>query len=497
MNVLDGAAVRADLDEETDVAVVGSGPAGASCARELSRAGLRVTVLEEGPWVRPEAFRADAFSAMAQLYRGMGATITSGRAPMPYVQGRALGGTSVVNGAISWRLPRDVWDEWVAADAALADALPWPELEAAMAEVERDLGVVETAPEIAGPKNLLMARGADALGLAHRPIRRNVRGCRGLGRCLQGCPEGNKSSMDRSFLVEAAERGARIAANVRVERVVVERGRAVAVRAVAAGGGRVFVRARHAVVLAASAVQTPVLLLQSGVRGGPVGDGFQAHPGVSVGGRFREPVRMWTGATQGHEVIGLRREGIKFEVLGYDMALVAARAKGVGAALAGELDDLAHVAHWGAAVRARARGAVRPSGSGARVRYSLAVEDVARVRRGVRVLGEMLLAAGAEWVAPGVHGFAPTVSDRAAMARIEAEGPLDARAYALAATHLFGTCRMGSDPRASVVRGDFRHHRVDGLYVADSSVFPSNTGVNPQTAICALAALAGRRISRR
>ena len=56
-------------------------------------------------------------------------------------------------------------------------------------------------------------------------------------------------------------------------------------------------------------------------------------------------------------------------------------------------------------------------------------------------------------------------------------------------THLFGTARMGSDPRASVVRPDFRHHHVDGLYVADSSVFPSNLGVNPQIAIMALAQL--------
>ena len=59
-------------------------------------------------------------------------------------------------------------------------------------------------------------------------------------------------------------------------------------------------------------------------------------------------------------------------------------------------------------------------------------------------------------------------------------------------THKFGTCKMGSDPRRSVVRPDFRHHATAGLYVADSSVFPTNLGVNPQVPIAAVAALAAR-----
>ena len=68
-------------------------------------------------------------------------------------------------------------------------------------------------------------------------------------------------------------------------------------------------------------------------------------------------------------------------------------------------------------------------------------------------------------------------------------------AYSAAITHMFGTCRMGSDPAASVVRPDFRHHAVDGLYMADSSVFPTSTGVNPQIAIAALATLCAARVA--
>ena len=228
--------------------------------------------------------------------------------------------------------------------------------------------------------------------------------------------------------------------------------------------------------------------------GGPLGEGFQCHPGVSVTGRFPDPVRLWTGATQGHEVIGLRREGLKFEALGYDMALVATRVKGFGRALSRGVEELAYLAQWGAAIRAVARGRVTLRLGQPVVGFSLGPFDLFRVRRGLRVLAEMMLAAGARHVDLGVHGFPGRITDPSQLADLEEEGPTDPGAYTMAATHLFGTCRMGSDPRRAVVRPDFRHHGVDRLYVADSSVFPSNTGVNPQTSIIAMATLCGRRV---
>lgn len=483
-----GDAIRGRLTRTCDVVVVGSGPAGATVARGLARRGLSVVVVEEGRLVEPTEFPADGFSAMARLYRAMGGSVTMGNVPMPYIQGRVVGGTSVINGAISWRLPDDVRAGWVAADPALEGLLDRQEIERLHDLVEAELGIAPTPPAIAGPNNLLLAAGAEALGLEHRPISRNVRGCHGLGRCLQGCPEGNKQSMDRVYLPEAVAAGAEILAECRVDAIVVERGQARGVVGETRGGAVLDVRARRGVVLAASAVQTPVLLIRSGLRQGPVGQGFACHPGASMAGRFSSPVRMWEGATQGHEVIGLRGEGLKFEALGYDIALTATRLKGFGRALASEIDDIAHRANWGVAIKAAGRGVVRPTGNGgARVRYSLTADDLRKVRRGVSLMGRMMLAAGADFVTPGVQGFEARIDDPRRMEAFEREGTLDPKAYAMAVTHMFGTARMGGDPATSVVRPDFRHHSVDGLWVADSSVFPSNTGVNPQTSIIVLA----------
>jgi len=493
-NHVDGATLRADHERAADVVVVGSGPAGSAVARELARAGASVVVVEEGPWVRPAEFPLSGFEAFVSLYRDMGTSVAWGKGPIPFLQGRMVGGSSPINGAICWRMPRDRWEDWCAADPALRDALPWDELEAATDLVEHRIGVRPTSPEVAGRKNLLMARGADALGLEHRPIRRNEIGCQGSGRCLQGCPVGAKQSVDATLLADAMEAGAVVLSRTEVLRVLRRGRRADEVVARTGGGAIVRLRARLGVVLAASAIQTPLLLQKSGIGHGPVGRHLQCHPGVSLLGRFREPVRMWEGATQGHEVTGLRHERLKFEVLGFDLSVLAARLDGAGNDLARGVADMAHWLDWGVAVRAEGQGRVRSVLGRTVVTWSPTPADVRRFRRGLRVMGEMMLAAGAEELIPGVRGFDARVSSPARLRELEESGPDAPAAFTGAATHLFGTCRMGGDAGASVVRPDFRHHAVDGLWVADSSVFPTNLGVNPQVPIMAMATLCARRV---
>jgi choline dehydrogenase-like flavoprotein len=463
----------------------------------MAEAGVDVIVLEEGPWVRAEDFSQDPIATLSGLYRDSGLAVTAGKPSMPLLQGRVLGGTSVVNSGICWRLPRSVYDEWVSADPALGDGLSWEALEARAASVEAAIGVTPTDPLIAGANNALMARGATALGLAHQPTDRNVKCCRGLGRCNQGCPVGAKLSVDRSMLPPAVTRGARIVTSVKVEEIITCKDVATGVAARAAGGGCLRVLADRAVVLAAGATNTPGLLLANRIRHGPVGRRFQCHPGLTVAARFSDPVRAWTGATQGHEITSFMDDGIKLETIGLNPALLADRLNGIGRQLSNDFGDLAHWATWAAGIRTVSMGSVRPCRHGPKVRLVIGPEDVRRVRRAVRVLGEVMLAAGATCVAPGVAGWHPRVYDPETMARIETEGPSDPRAYALAVSHMFGTCKVGSDARTSVIRPDFRHHRVDRLYIADSSVFPTNLGVNPQVSIMVMALCCAQSITGR
>jgi len=183
-------------------------------------------------------------------------------------------------------------------------------LDAASAQIEDEMSaqpVVEG--KTAGRQDTLLRDGAQALGLEGRFIHRYERGCRGSGRCLHGCPNDAKQSTTINYLRRAVADGATVVANAQVRRVIFDGERAVGV------SGRGFrVRARRGVIVAASAVQSPNLLRRSGVRLPALGEGFMAHPGTTVMGRYPSEVNAWRGASQGYEVLGLRNTlGVKLE----------------------------------------------------------------------------------------------------------------------------------------------------------------------------------------
>ena len=178
MRAVDGREVRGSLSREVDVVVVGSGPAGSAVAREVAASGASVCVVEAGPWMweRPPA---TSLRAMSEGYRAWGASVAWGRPPLPLVQGRMVGGSSPVNGAICWRLPEDVRAAWVAQDPDLAEVLDPERLAQVTDAIEARWGVAPTDPAVAGRKNALLAQGAEALGLAHAadpPERPRLRG---------------------------------------------------------------------------------------------------------------------------------------------------------------------------------------------------------------------------------------------------------------------------------------------------------------------------------
>ena len=489
---IDGDSVVGRVDMRADVVVVGTGPGGASVARSLALAGVDVVVLEEGREHLPSDFHDHALRALSTLYRRGGVMRTVGRRPMPVLQAVALGGTSVVNSGICWPLPEHVHGEWVRADPDLAASLPLESLRRIASGLERDLNVRPTTDDVAGGSARLMAAGAEALGLAHQPTRRNVRDCQGLGRCNLGCAAGAKLSMDRSFLPDAVASGARIVTSARVTGIVVERDAARAVVAVTGGGGHVRVIADRAVVLAAGTLHSPALLLSNGIGHGPVGRHLQCHPGLAVVGRFPEQVRSARNATQGYEVTGLLSERLKLETLVLPPALLAARLDRVGAALVAATAELDHWAAWDALIRAEAEGGVTVRRCRPRTSYRLTAADIGRAGAAVRWLSALMFAAGATEVVPGVAGIGPTLTPGPLLDDL----PWDAGAYRFTASHLFGTCRLGTDPATSVVGPDLAHHRIKQLVVADASVFPTNLGVNPQLSIMTLAVHAAEAILR-
>jgi choline dehydrogenase-like flavoprotein len=250
------------------------------------------------------------------------------------------------------------------------------------------------------------------------------------------------------------------------------------------------------VLVAASTVQTPGILRRSGVRAAALGRHFQAHPGLALGGQFDRPIDMKFGATQGAQSTHFRdSHRFKLETISMPPELAAARVPGVGHDLLRRLSKLGHTAVWCAQIRAEAEGTVGTSWDGRdKVDYTMNERDMMAVRKAVSTIATLMFDTGAREVWPGIYGL-PSVITSADQIRLIDEAPLDPRNYGFVVSHLFGAARMGPDPRTSVCDTGFQVHGVQGLYVVDSSVFPTNLGVNPQHSIMGLARLAALRIA--
>lgn len=472
------------LGEAFDYVVVGSGAAGASAARVLADRSSSLAIVEEGPAVATEEFVDRSFPTLARLYRNMGAQVTTGRAPMLIVQGRCLGGSTVINSAIIRRLPEGVWQEW--ADVhGLGAVLPYKEIDRASDEIERELHVEATPKSIWGGNNDLLSAASAQAGLSSGPTRRNAPGCRGSARCNLGCPHGAKQSMQVSYLPYARNKGAQLLTDERVRRVVWTGNRAIGVET-----ERRTLTANKAVLIAASAVQTPGLLFRSGIRVPHLGRHFQGHPGMAVVGLFDHPVGLGDGATQGFEVDGLRDDArVKLETLATPPETFFGGLPGTGRDWVQLMAEFPKSAVWVLPLRSYGEGVVSRSGS---LSFKLDPRDLPNMRRSLRRAAELLFEIGANAVVCPIHGLPARL--RPGQASLIESAPDDAGAYPLVMSHLFGTARMSVKPEAGVVGPDFRVHGTENLYVVDSSVFPTNLGVNPQLAIMALARLAAERL---
>jgi choline dehydrogenase-like flavoprotein len=506
-SVVDGASLARDVEEAFDYVVVGSGAGGAVAAHTLAKAGFSVAMVEEGPWVKTREFGEKVYDAFRRMFRDAGTQVIEGRSYIPLIQGRCVGGSTVMNSAIAHRTPEDVLAEWHdrfgLKDHLTADALA-PHFDA----LEADLNVHAVDDDVLGTNNRLFLDEASHAGLPARKMHRYERGCKGSGRCVTGCPNAAKQGMNVSYVPWALALGARIYCSCRVDRVVVEGGRATGVLARTTAdplGGTphathtartVRLHARRGVLVAASTIQTPNVLRRSGLRARALGEHFQCHPGYGLGGVFDRPVEMTFGATQGAECTYLRKtERIKLETIAMAPELAAVRIPGIGQELMRNFGVFSNLAVWAVVVRAEAEGTVRPAWGGRdKVKLNLTRADIERARKGTAMLARMMFEAGAREVWPGIFGL-PSVIRSIDDVRLIEEAPVDSRTWSFITTHLFGAARMGVDPRTSVVGPDFQTHEARGLFVVDSSVFPTNLGVNPQHSIMGMSRLAATRIA--
>jgi hypothetical protein len=494
----DGATLKAD------VVVVGSGAGGAVVASELQRAGFDVLVLEEGGHHTRADFKMREDINYPMLYQESGARATKDLG-MTILQGRAVGGSTVVNYTTSFRTPPRVYDHWKKAHAV--GEISVAELAPHWDAVEERLHIEKVPYEQTNRNNRTLYDGAKALGLAVDTTSRNVKRCMQSGYCGMGCPVDAKQSMLVTYLPDAVERGARVVSRCRVDKLVVSGGSVARAECSVIGddgynpSGKKLVIEGRRFVLAAGGIGSPSILIRSGLGGGMVGRRTFFHPVHGVFAHYKEPVEPYYGAPQSvashaHSDRG-DAVGVFYEAAPMHPMLAAVATAGFGVYHRELMEKLpflaAHIALAIDGFHESEEGGtvtVRPSGAPL-VDYVTPTRVREALREGVRWLAKINFAAGAYQVGFGEYPMLMLKSDR----DVSMLDRYDMGKQPLFSAHVMGGCKMGDDPKTSVVRSkDLRHHTLANLHVVDGSVFPTSLGVNPQESIYGLARLIASRL---
>ncbi|MCX7286307.1 MAG: choline dehydrogenase [Rhodobacterales bacterium] len=506
-----------------DYVIVGAGSAGCAMAYRLAEAGRRVTVIEHGgsdagPFIQMPG--ALSYPMNMGLYDWGFST-----EPEPHLDGRRLatprgkviGGSSSINGMVYVRGHARDFDTWAAMGAdgwSYADVLPY------FKRMEASHG--GSGPEFRGTAGPLhITRGPRSNPLfdafikageqAGYPVTSDYNGQRqeGFGPFEATIWKGRRWSAANAYLKPAMAGG-----NVQVvrgfaRRVVLEGTRAVGVE-IEANGQVQVIRAGREVILAASSINSPKLLMLSGI--GPadhlrehgiavvadrkgVGANLQDHLEIYMQFAAKQPITLYKywnlpgkawvgaqwlltgkglGASNQFEACAFIRSkaGIEYPDIQYHFLPIAVRYDGKGVAAGHGFQ-----AHVGP-MRSKSRGSVtlRSGNPGdapvIRFNYMSHPDDWDEFRSCIRLTREVF---GQAAMQPHVkHEIQPGEA-------VQTDAEIDAfiRQHAESAYHPCGTARMGraSDPMA-VVDPEARVIGVEGLRVADSSIFPQVTNGN-------------------
>jgi choline dehydrogenase-like flavoprotein len=490
----DGERLRAD------VVVIGSGAGGGVAASTFARAGKSVVVLEAGA-----AFDANAFTqrelAMSDLYLDAGLTSTHDLG-VAILAGATLGGGTTVNWCTSFALDERVAAEWERESGIAALGSELAPQYAVLGE-RLDLQPLEHHNR----NNRCIVDGARALGLHADAMPRNAPlDCGdGCGYCGYGCAYGKKRSTPRAFLPDVAENGGAIYARTRATTIVTSGSRATSVRAVQTVGevARTFEIFADVVVVAGGALRTPGILAGSGVRHPRLGARLFLHPVAAVFGEYPEPIDAHLGPMQSaySDAFAYRSGtyGAKIEAAPTHPGLAAlvmpweSRAKH-----ASLMDSALNGCAMIAVTRDRDPGAIGLDDE-AQIRYDVSPFDGENLLAGIARIADLAFAGGATQIATLHNAPIRIVRDawnakrRATFAEELAVRGFASNRQPFFSAHQMGTACMGSDPERSVVDPDGRVWGYENLLVADASLFPQASGVNPMLTIMAMA----RRVAAR
>ncbi|MED6121709.1 hypothetical protein PIB30_032709 [Stylosanthes scabra] len=498
------------LSIQCDAVVIGSGSGGGVVAGVLAKAGYKVLVLEKGSYSARNNLSLLEGPTLDQMYLSNGLVATDDMSLL-ILAGSTVGGGSAINWSASIKTPKHVCKEWCE-DHELE--LFESELYKEAIDVVCDKMGVQCEVEEEGLNNAVLRRGCEEMGYPVSNIPRNAEKDHYCGWCCFGCKDGRKKATSETWLVDLVKSGnGAILPSCEAIQVLHKNkrggGRRVA-RGVAfqvvdhKGTKQICVVESKVTIVACGALCTPPLLKRSGLKNPNIGRNLHLHPVAMGWGYFPDTDTTFPSkkSYEGGIMTAMSTVVADFDKSGYGAVIqTPSLHPGMfsvlmpwtsGADMKDRMCKFSRTAHVFALARDQGSGTVK---SECNIRYKMKDVDKENLRRGMEKVLRILAGAGAEEI--GTHHNKGRVLNvkkasynelekfvREESSRIVVD---DKVSMPYCSAHQMGSCRMGNDPKRSVVNQMGETWEVEGLYVADTSVFPTALGVNPMVTVMAIA----------
>lgn len=483
----------ASIKSTYDVVIVGSGAGGSVAAYELTRAGFGVLVLEQGEAPAPRELGRSEGSGNRRLLAKSPGPLTGEGSPI-LLSGRGLGGGTTVNWMSCLPPTPSLMNSW--GDEQGLGFAARGELAEHCREVMRYLQA-QPHPHLMNRQNQLLKQGCDALGWKCLDIPRNAVSCGACDLCQFGCSAGHKRDARSTFLWDANQAGATLMTRTQVVKFEEQGHNLTALTCLHRkqnGETQELKILTHKVILAAGAIETPTLLHRSGIRNPHLGQHLYLHPTTIVFGRYNAPVQPWQGPPQSvvcnEFAEDLHNDGFRLETVplhpGFSaMAFTWKNAKQHRS----RMEQLNHIAGWLVLLRDLDTGHISWDTPRPQTTYHLSHRDERRLKRGMARAMECHRAAGALEVFGSTHHpvtWEPGGSNPDDQ-RHQPFAELSSSQLGLYSAHQMSTCRMAISPDQGVTDSHGRVFGTDHIYIADASLCPTATGVNPMITVMGLA----------
>ncbi|KAF3481055.1 long chain fatty acid oxidase [Arthroderma uncinatum] len=516
---------------ETDVVIVGSGCGAGVAAKNLAEAGHRVIVVEKSYFFPNNRFPMTGSEGAVHMFSNGGAEL-SDDGSIGVVSGSTWGGGGTINWSAALQTQSMVREEWA------NSGLPFFTSSAFQTSLDRVCDYMGVSSDFIeqNRSNSMLIEGARKLGYTAKPVPQNTGHQKHhCGYCTLGCAAGIKQGPAVTFLADASRAGATFIEGFKADKVLFDkklvRGNKVAVGVRGTWTSRdesgethgepvvkrkLVIKAKK-VIVSCGTLESPLLLLRSGISNNNIGRHLHLHPVIVMSSMFDEETRPWEGGiltslVSDFENLDGRGHGSKIEVIvmlpsfflplmpwrdGLDFKFFAA--------------NMRRMAGFISLTRDRDTGRVYPDPNDGRCRieYTPSAFDRKHILEGIIGAAKIAYVSGAKEIRTSSRAIPTFVRPEPSSAdegvnnvafqdwikKVRAGTPLPTEQSMFASAHQMGTCRMGTSPRNSVVDATGMVWGTSGLYVADASVFPSASGVNPMVTNMAITDLTSRKLA--